>query len=196
MCYLSKGYKHYWRFRPASYGRTPIDSEESFDESLLKMSMAKYEPVLRDCRKIILATCEKMDLAFELGSNVGIFVNGTGEEGFESFLLKPQVDENELFDYCKTNRKPYDTVITACLIVLSSYMGKELVQVLSDGGEEDWQAGLALARSVLQPDQEAALEIPASVVSGPGIVPRTWLAYSTLPSNIRRRAARPCGRQT
>lgn len=47
---------------------------------------------------------------------------------------------------CKTARKPYDVVVTACLTFLQADYGFE---VSSDGEMEEWEAGVALAEEAL-----------------------------------------------
>lgn len=48
--------------------------------------------------------------------------------------------------FCKTARKPYDVVVTACLTFLQADYGFE---VSSDGVMEDWDAGVRLAEEAL-----------------------------------------------
>ena len=48
---------------------------------------------------------------------------------------------------CKTRQQPYDLAVTASLIRLA-HRFPEGVQVSSDGGPEEWQAGLDLCRDV------------------------------------------------
>ena len=51
--------------------------------------------------------------------------------------------------FCKTAYKPYDIVVTACLVILQYRLG-DAIQVSSDGGAVDWVAGVNLARSVIR----------------------------------------------
>lgn len=48
--------------------------------------------------------------------------------------------------FCKTARKPYDIVVTACLTFLQADYGFE---VGSDGSMEEWEPGVALAEEAL-----------------------------------------------
>lgn len=125
-------------------------------------NLTKYKNALQDCKQIIFKACEDLDLAIELGPSRGIFFNGVDEDGHEPFILERQLDQNNPFNFCKTNQKPYDKVVTACLIVLSFYM-EDLVQISSSGNVDDWQEGLELARSVLPKDH---LEIPPKINRG------------------------------
>lgn len=49
-------------------------------------------------------------------------------------------------DFCKTARKPYDIVVTACLAYVAAYHDYE---ISSDGDVEDWIAGTELANKAL-----------------------------------------------
>lgn len=47
---------------------------------------------------------------------------------------------DDIFNFCKTAYKPYDAVVTAILIRAKVIYGK-LVDIRSDGGWSEWQAG-------------------------------------------------------
>jgi hypothetical protein len=79
-----------------------------------------------------------------------------GGEGF------PGPDERGwYFECCKTRQMPYDLAVTASLIRLA-HRFPEGVQVSSDGGPEDWQAGLDLCRQVF-----GHAELPFAVHGAP-----------------------------
>jgi hypothetical protein len=50
-----------------------------------------------------------------------------------------------IFECCKTRRMPYDLAVTACLVRLA-YHFPEGVEVSSDGGPQEWEAGMELCR--------------------------------------------------
>lgn len=70
-----------------------------------------------------------------------------GDEGtaddYETFELR---FDRGVDDFCKTGRRPYDIVVTACLAYLAAEHGYE---VSSDGDAKDWEAGVALAGAAL-----------------------------------------------
>ena len=70
--------------------------------------------------------------------------NGLGEDAHETFVVRR---EHTGFKFCKTQRKPYDVVVTACLICLQSCL-RDDVQVSSDGEWEDWKEGMNLFKEV------------------------------------------------
>lgn len=89
-----------------------------------------------------------------------IGLNGVGDEGHETFRVdrvyqspypgrEPMTDDDgRVFHFCKTARKPYDVVVAAALIALKHRLG-EAVHVSSDGNDEEWAEGKALAQSAL-----------------------------------------------
>ncbi len=54
---------------------------------------------------------------------------------------------NDIFDFCKTQYRPYDAVVTAILIRAKVIYGS-CVDVRSDGSWSEWQAGRDLYESV------------------------------------------------
>jgi hypothetical protein len=84
----------------------------------------------------------------------GVELNGKGENAHESFNLREHFRQNtEEYDgaaFCKTDRKPYDTVIKACLAVLKHRLGNA-IEVSSDGKvASDWDNAVTFARRILQ----------------------------------------------
>jgi hypothetical protein len=61
------------------------------------------------------------------------------------------------FDFCKTARKPYDAVVTACLILLKQTYG-DAVEVSSDGSWSEWQDGRDLYAKVFGVEARAPFE--------------------------------------
>ena len=60
---------------------------------------------------------------------------------------KHREGESNYFNFCKTAMKPYDAVVTAILIRAKSIYGS-CVEISSDGGWGDWQAGRDLYQQV------------------------------------------------
>lgn len=112
----------------------------------------KYKLAIKRCQQIAVAyKAQHGGLAgytahTKPGMYGGLNINGSGDAGHETFLMREHFSENAN-DFCKTARKPYDTVVTACLIVLAHYLG-DAFEVSSDGDSRYWQDGLMLARQV------------------------------------------------
>lgn len=77
--------------------------------------------------------------------------NGDASEGldYETFAWEAIPEQqsweegNEIFDFCKTARRPYDAVVTAVLIRAKAIYGN-CVAIRSDGSWQEWQAGREL----------------------------------------------------
>lgn len=139
------GYTHYWRYKPSKIGG--------------------WEARIEDCDKIVEAAKVKFELDLEGSDDKQLWLNGPNDArdlNHETFGVPrtlagikarvaddkkgyPQDASMHGFDFCKTARKPYDTVVTACLCVLA----ESGLSVSSDGDTRDWEAGRALAQDVL-----------------------------------------------
>jgi hypothetical protein len=49
---------------------------------------------------------------------------------------------------CKTQGRPYDVAVTACLLVAKHHLGSG-IEISSDGGPDEWRAGRALFKRVM-----------------------------------------------
>jgi len=126
------GYTHYftWHQKP--------------DEDKLKECLARMGQVVKAATKIVAGPDGEGD------PNVGplqLEFNGKGEEdAHEPFVFPGQVG----FNFCKTNWKPYDAVVTACLLVARGHFSADVLEIASDGdwNEGAWADGQALYRQV------------------------------------------------
>jgi len=146
------GYTHYWTFQKPAKG------------DARKVELA-YVKAISECAKLARAWNAEhvkgsIDDADRLSGYAahapanwygGIELNGKGNNAHETFTLREHYNQNldDAFNFCKTARKPYDTVVTACLSVLKYRLGN-LIEISSDGDAEDWDAGVAFARRVLK----------------------------------------------
>lgn len=141
------GYTHYW-YR---------------DESLMSPQDALdfYAEFTRYAVQIIqTAENQGLQLADPSGQHLGAWrvdgesvrLNGYGEDAHESFVWEkvcpePQdwVKEGGFYDFCKTQRKPYDVVVTALLLGAREAYG-DAVRISSDGSPSEWEDGVRLFR--------------------------------------------------
>lgn len=140
------GYTHYWK-------------KEG------KINETEYAKAFKDCVKIVETVSKKTKIGnaidfqyIKLGngsgdndthpevSDLGLYFNGIENEAHETFAIPAKGHQLEEFQFCKTQRKPYDSVVTACLARLAQVKG---VVVSSDGDESDWKPGLDLANKIL-----------------------------------------------
>jgi hypothetical protein len=134
------GYTHYWHL-------------ERFIEE------KAYRTALTECRKIIKASPVRLGDAYGNGKpklNDGIWINGVGKKSHETFALLRIPNDG---DFCKTEHKPYDVIVTACLCVLQEHLGKNAC-VTSDGDPHEWEKGKKFASKVLKRD----VPIPQDVI--------------------------------
>lgn len=125
------GYTHYF---------TQVTSTEGDDRSYLKFAIDAM---------LITLTAEKrgLNIDWHVTENE-VSINGIGEDSHETFYFTREA--NLTFNFCKTAQKPYDEVITACLIALKKAYGDK-VDIGSDGEwESDWVAGRALYQMAVQ----------------------------------------------
>lgn len=74
-----------------------------------------------------------------------IIFNGVGDDGFETFVLEKNCLTG--YEFCKTAHYPYDTLVTATLI-LADHHCPHVWSISSDGNADEWEPGLQLARKV------------------------------------------------
>lgn len=138
------GYTHYWSFNKAPRG-------------LAKKTEKDYQLALKECAQIVHAYQVVAEDAARLsgytahtkiGEYGGLEVNGKGGKAHEPFTMPEHYSQGGS-SFCKTARKPYDVVVTACLAVLRDRLGNRF-SVSSDGYSDDWEAGITLASLVLK----------------------------------------------
>ena len=130
------GYTHYY----TKTGTSPDDA-------------LRFEMFARGARTIIeyAIANEKIQLADGMGQHLGkwectnenVWFNGYGPDSHETFNWK---SDSSGFGFTKTARKPYDAVVTACLIHLKDIYG-DLVSIGSDGSWSEWSDGARLYRN-------------------------------------------------
>lgn len=63
-----------------------------------------------------------------------ICFNGKDDEAHETFAIRQK--GNDSFEFCKTNRKPYDFMVCVSLLRLKHHFPES--NISSDGGAKDW----------------------------------------------------------
>ena len=106
-----------------------------------------FAAAVADCKKIM------KHLGIPLGGRNGtgrpiyradlIEFNGKAPNDYETFavdqITTSRDGEPMVFDFCKTDHRPYDICVQAALIVLKRHLGAAII-VSSDGGDADWEA--------------------------------------------------------
>jgi hypothetical protein len=141
------GYTHYWKLNPngneLNYQKGLAMVREIIANSPVRLGDGSGdEPITKE------------------DFNTYISINGLGNDAHETFSLPSKLKEvaessykkpdNEgyIFDFCKTQHKPYDPIVTACLTVMKFCLRNDMT-VSSDGGEEGFEEGMALATKIL-----------------------------------------------
>lgn len=144
------GYTHYWNFKKPSKG-TAMQVEK------------QYQLALRQCRRLLQSYNANLKLlnpkhpdrlsGYSVHSKGygGLFFNGTAELSHEDFVLREHYNQNlvnDYFGFCKTAYKPYDLMVTGCLLILNHYL-KSNITISSDGYAHNWAVSLILVQRIL-----------------------------------------------
>jgi hypothetical protein len=126
------GYTHYftWRQKP--------DTEQ------LKACLADMQKVVNAAKGMLAGPEGDGSPVLQ---NAQLQFNGRGEEdSHEPFIFPGQVG----FNFCKTQGKPYDAAVVACLLVARDHFPSEVLEIASDGdwNQGDWADGSRLYKSV------------------------------------------------
>jgi hypothetical protein len=113
----------------------------------------RFEMFARGARTIIeyATKYDNIQIADGMGDSLGAYeisdelvkFNGYGADSHETFYWGMDASG---FNFCKTARKPYDAVVTACLIHLKDVFG-DAVSIGSDGDWSEWRDGATLYRN-------------------------------------------------
>lgn len=147
------GYTHYFSFTKPK-GIPARVMEEKYRKALIECARVAHA-WQREC-----ADWERLSgytAHTKLGTYGGLELNGKGDEAHEPLTLREHFSQNfegtnplnRAGGFVKTARKPYDTVIVACLAILQYRLGNAF-KVSSDGDSSDWNAGIALASRVIR----------------------------------------------
>lgn len=130
---ITVGYTHY-------YSKVGVSRDDSL----------RFEMFSIGARRIIeyAITNDGIQIADAMGDILGgwecdketVRFNGYGADSHETFNWS--IDSSG-FGFTKTARKPYDDVVTACLIHLKDVYG-DLVDIGSDGNWSEWRDGARL----------------------------------------------------
>lgn len=128
-----------------------------------KLDKDKFIQAAVDCAKICKAINAPICHEYDDEDSPAIFspsviwFNGIGDDGHETFVIEQSLtlgehdhkdEQGRYFSFCKTARKPYDTAVVACLIILHHYFGDEIV-IRSDGRPKEWEEGLQAVKDYL-----------------------------------------------
>ena len=144
------GYTHYWR------------QGQDFNQE-------GWAAICDATHKLIVALPATVKIAVEYDEPEGLPVvdgseirfNGIGDLGHETFLLERAARG---FQFCKTARKPYDVLVCAVLMVAGT-VAPDALSISSDGGEENWSAGLSLVKRTIDPEMQLPQSLQESLAA-------------------------------
>jgi len=124
---------------------------------------AEWDRLLDAARKIIAVADHDIVLAWEFDEpnrapqldGDCIRFNGIGDQGCETFLLTKENEDP--YEFTKTNREPYDVVVVAVLAAADA-IAPGALKIGSDGTPDEWKDGIALADRA-----EVVAQVPAGV---------------------------------
>lgn len=135
------GYTHYWTWK-------------------VEPDPPRVERAVAEMNRIVEARRAILEVEDAGGPNA-IFFNGIGDGAHEPFVFPGKVG----FQFVKTAMKPYDAVVTACLIVARDHFTREELAISSDGTWDAWRHGRDLYIEVLERQANSPLD-PASATVG------------------------------
>lgn len=124
------GYTNHWKFR--THGKNTVNLDE---ETFKKFS--------KTCEKAV----KRLGIPLAGGDGTGepeftdnyIWFNGVGEKSCETMYMERVVKQQEwrrgeewTYDFCKTERYPYDAAVALCLLIAKHFF-KDDFQFRSDG---------------------------------------------------------------
>lgn len=170
------GYTHYWRWHippdPAVVARCSEDMSRIAEARRGILSDFKGHTGSAAVFRVVLP-------AEDGGAPYPwIAFNGIGDDGNElfGFPFAKLMPEDDLFHFVKTASKPYDEVVTACLLAARDCFARDVLAINSDGAwPADWAPGAALYEKVLGRKAKNPLDPPGEVLP-PGITTSTATA--------------------
>src|ERR1051326_9035884 len=131
------GYTHYFTWKQPP------------DDAALKACVADMNRLI-EARKSILVSPDLPESRpgfLALGAT-NVDFNGIGDDAHEPFVFPYVFPDHASFNFCKTAGKPYDEIVTSCLIVARDHFPPSVLEISSDGSWPDWSSGAKLYSSV------------------------------------------------
>jgi len=163
-----------------------------------RLPLATFTLAVEDCRRVVEALCQEKGFTVQydrddprppLFGPDSIRFNGEGDHGHETFVIdrvyQPDDDQSKpargegWFEFTKTNRKPYDSAVCACLIVFHHHFGK-WYSVSSDGEDDDegWVWARGCCQRVLGYGAEFTLNVPPKITVDGLVLTGGWYSHS------------------
>ena len=135
------GYTHYWRFSKVVKN---IDKSEEKFATAVNLFKKKLKELPKDIRM-----CNGNGKGKPIITPTDVVFNGSAKNGedYDTFYIGLDYDESDSkFNFCKTNRLPYDVAVCLALLCFKYAYGIDF-RYFSDGERTD--EGWALAHQIL-----------------------------------------------
>lgn len=144
------GYAHYWKWAK------PPDPAE------LRVCLKEMSQILAQQKANLAGPDGKGECQL---TEIALVINGIGSFAHEPFEFPGSLAS---LNSCKTNWKPYDAAVTACLLIARDHFSEECLVIFSDGGwPADWNAGAQAYKQALQREAKNPLSDPGKVFAKP-----------------------------
>jgi hypothetical protein len=118
------GYTHYY------------ETKKPFTKKEWQSIQDYTKKVIEIANKIDIKICDGLGEAEPIINEEYISINGSGDLSHETFSL----DKDEKgSNFCKTNRKPYDLIVTSILSYVKQ-LTPDKIEISSDGGSEVFES--------------------------------------------------------
>lgn len=155
------GYTHYFTWQAAP------------QEEPLKACIADIQKIISARREVLAGVDGEGQLVVTADQ---VEFNGIAADAHEPFAFPGTPG----FSFCKTNQKPYDEVVVACLYAARDHFSPHTLLIRSDGDTEDLAEGRQLYATVLGRQPKRLLDNDDTPLGGePPIRLRPWLAFAS-----------------
>ena len=109
------GYTRYWNNAPKIHKDAP------------------WKAFVEDFKKLKETLPDDIEIR-DKSTDLQVYFNGVGKEAHETFCIK-KVNQGDGFDFCKTARKSYDTLVAATLLIYKHHFPQ--IELSADGSNGD-----------------------------------------------------------
>lgn len=140
------GYTHYWYYNPVRNADRDKAAKQFADAAA---KIRQFRGAFTDLTGARI--CGGLGEGEPAINQDEIWFNGddAAGESCETFRVTfGEQEPNKGFNFCKTQRHRYDTLVCLSLIVLKEHLGSDVFSYSSDGDDSDWDAAYSLYRQI------------------------------------------------
>jgi len=139
------GYTHYWN-------RTADFTQKEWD----KICFDIFEVITKYCEPNgIKIVRDKDEDSHPLINNQQIHLNGYKDEAYETFFVNKKIKNQyfkngESFDFCKTQRRPYDMMVMLALLIMKNHASKTFSYSSDGNWNEEWKPAKKIFKEIFK----------------------------------------------